>query len=138
MTRSRTSTSTSTSWLFELEVAAGAIGFAVLLAPLGFARCARLAEGAARLPALGPATSVQPGRWARRLRPRPSCLARSLATWLALQRRGITSDLKIGARRGDEFAAHAWVEVDGVAVDRVSGDFSPMTEGCAIAEVSGR
>lgn len=48
---------------------------------------------------------------------RSSCLERSLALWWLLARRGISSQLRIGARKdGGKFQAHAWVECNGVAV----------------------
>jgi hypothetical protein len=48
----------------------------------------------------------------------PSCLAKSLTLWWLLGRQGITSNLRIGIRKENEkFAAHAWVERDGVALN---------------------
>ena len=45
---------------------------------------------------------------------RANCLPQSLATWWLLRRRGIESDLCIGARKVDErLEAHAWVEYSG-------------------------
>lgn len=44
------------------------------------------------------------------------CLMRSLVLTAMLARRGITSSVVIGVRAEPEFAAHAWVESDGVAV----------------------
>ncbi len=42
------------------------------------------------------------------------CLTRSLATRFLLLRRGIESELLLGARRaGGELDAHAWLQVDG-------------------------
>jgi hypothetical protein len=43
------------------------------------------------------------------------CLARSLALWFLLRRRGIDAELVIGAEmpRGGDLPAHAWVEVAG-------------------------
>ena len=47
-----------------------------------------------------------------------TCLSRSLALWWLLRRQGITSDLCIGvAKDGGEFAAHAWVEVEGTVIN---------------------
>ncbi|HTT32669.1 MAG TPA: lasso peptide biosynthesis B2 protein [Methylomirabilota bacterium] len=47
-----------------------------------------------------------------------SCLAKSLTLWCVLGRQGIASQLRIGIRkeRGG-FAAHAWVEREGVALN---------------------
>jgi hypothetical protein len=42
------------------------------------------------------------------------CLVRSLVLTNLLARRGIGSSLVIGVRSGSDFAAHAWVERDGV------------------------
>lgn len=47
-----------------------------------------------------------------------ACLARSLTLWWLLRRRGVASDLRIGvSKEGGEFAAHAWVEVDGTVIN---------------------
>jgi hypothetical protein len=47
-----------------------------------------------------------------------TCLEKSLALWRLLERRGIASELRIGARKIDgKFEAHAWVERQGIAVD---------------------
>jgi len=46
-----------------------------------------------------------------------TCLERSIALWWLLARQGIATQLRIGVRKDDEkFAAHAWVERDGVAI----------------------
>lgn len=42
------------------------------------------------------------------------CLMRSLVLVRMLARRGVASDLVIGARTGQTFAAHAWVEYQGI------------------------
>jgi hypothetical protein len=55
----------------------------------------------------------------RTLAPLPSdtrCLAQSLTLTRMLAARGIESRLVIGVRPGERFAAHAWVEYDGVAL----------------------
>jgi hypothetical protein len=44
------------------------------------------------------------------------CLMRSLVLTRLLARRGIESRLVISVRPGERFAAHAWVEHDGVAL----------------------
>jgi hypothetical protein len=47
-----------------------------------------------------------------------NCLEQSLVLCWLLKRRGISADLRIGARKeADRFEAHAWVEVAGLAVD---------------------
>ena len=49
---------------------------------------------------------------------RASCLAKSLTLWCLLGRQGIASQLRIGIRKEDGgFAAHAWVEREGVALN---------------------
>ena len=55
---------------------------------------------------------------AARNSPIPStCLERSLSLWWLLARQGIATEFRIGVRKDDEkFAAHAWVERDGVAI----------------------
>jgi hypothetical protein len=46
-----------------------------------------------------------------------TCLERSLALWWLLAQQGITSQFRIGVRKdAEKFAAHAWVERDGVAI----------------------
>jgi Transglutaminase-like superfamily len=44
------------------------------------------------------------------------CLKQSLVLTHLLANRGVESQLVIGVRTGEEFAAHAWVEQDGVAL----------------------
>jgi len=47
-----------------------------------------------------------------------TCLEKSLALWWLLGRRGIASELRIGARKLEgKFEAHAWVERDGLALN---------------------
>jgi Transglutaminase-like superfamily len=47
----------------------------------------------------------------------PTCLERSLCLWWLLARQGIATQFRIGVRKdGEKFAAHAWVERDGVAI----------------------
>jgi hypothetical protein len=49
---------------------------------------------------------------------RSTCLEKSLALWRLLERYGIASELRIGARKIDgKFEAHAWVERQGIPVD---------------------
>ena len=48
---------------------------------------------------------------------RPSCLARSVVLVHQLRRRGLAAEIRIGVAKPDGcFAAHAWVEHDGVAL----------------------
>ena len=49
---------------------------------------------------------------------RANCLPQSLAIWWLLRRRGIESDLRIGARKeAGRFEAHAWVDYSGRALN---------------------
>lgn len=54
------------------------------------------------------------------------CLVRSLVVLRMMARRGARCDLSIGARAGDEFEAHAWVEHGGHAVLPTLG-YLPLT-----------
>lgn len=56
------------------------------------------------------------------------CLVRSLVLLSLLERRGVAGRLVIGVRPGPEFAAHAWVECDGVSLlPDGEGEFAPLT-----------
>jgi Transglutaminase-like superfamily len=49
---------------------------------------------------------------------RPTCLQESLTLWWLLARQGIPAELRVGVRKdGPKFAAHAWVESEGVALN---------------------
>jgi len=49
---------------------------------------------------------------------RTNCLERSLALQWLLRRRGIATNLRIGARKESAlFEAHAWIELDGVVLN---------------------
>jgi Transglutaminase-like superfamily len=53
---------------------------------------------------------------------KPSCLEHSLVLWWLLRRHGVLANMCIGGRKEQgRFAAHAWVEVDGVPVGDVDG-----------------
>jgi len=55
---------------------------------------------------------------ARNVWRRPTCLEKSLTIWSLLRRRGVASQLRIGARHiGGKFEAHAWIEHQGVAIN---------------------
>lgn len=61
----------------------------------------------------------------RCLEPLPTdsrCLARSLVLMALLARRGVGSALVIGVRPGSDFAAHAWVEREGMPLLPSGGD----------------
>jgi hypothetical protein len=51
-----------------------------------------------------------------------SCLMQSLTLSGLLARRGIDGRLVIGVQPGEEFGAHAWVELDGRALLEPGGD----------------
>ena len=52
----------------------------------------------------------------------PNCLEQSIVLWWLLRIRGISADLRIGARKqADRFEAHAWVEFAGTVLND-SGD----------------
>ncbi len=61
-----------------------------------------------------------------------NCLSQSLALWCQLQRIGITADLRIGTRKEQgKFAAHAWIEYDGIPVSdsvALNGSFQSFDE----------
>lgn len=61
-----------------------------------------------------------------------TCLRQALALWWLLRRRGHAAQLKIGViRRDSPFQAHAWVELDGVALDPevpAGAVFPPLAE----------
>jgi transglutaminase superfamily protein len=61
---------------------------------------------------------------------RGRCLPQSLALWWLLRRRQVASEIRFGARRRErELEAHAWVEVDGVAIPvgrEADGAFAPF------------
>jgi len=47
-----------------------------------------------------------------------TCLRQALAVWLLLRRQRLPAELKIGVtRREPPFQAHAWVDLNGVALD---------------------
>lgn len=61
-----------------------------------------------------------------------NCLERSLVLWSLLRRRGFPADLRFGARKETEqFEAHAWVELNAVALEVEQGrseEFTPFNE----------
>jgi hypothetical protein len=64
-----------------------------------------------------------------------TCLHRSLALWWLLGRRGLDSQLKMGARLHDgRLDAHAWVEHDGIVVNddpEVTRGYTPLSSAAA-------
>ena len=61
---------------------------------------------------------------------RAHCLQRSLVLWCLLERSGIGSEIRYGARKENgQVQAHAWVEFKGVALqDDEHRDFSTLEE----------
>ena len=59
---------------------------------------------------------------------RAHCLQRSLVLWSLLERNGVESELRFGARKENgQIQAHAWVEINGVALnDDTHRDFSSL------------
>ena len=57
------------------------------------------------------------------------CLPRAVVLWALLRRQGVDAEIKLGVRRGDRgVEAHAWVELDGVALEQDTGEpsFVPL------------
>ncbi|HEY3037863.1 MAG TPA: lasso peptide biosynthesis B2 protein [Pyrinomonadaceae bacterium] len=61
------------------------------------------------------------------------CLQQTLVLWCLLRRNNIESEIRFGARKeGGELQAHAWVEIDGFALNEESDvclHFSPLESG---------
>lgn len=56
---------------------------------------------------------------------RTTCLRQALAVWLLLRRRQLPAEVRIGVIAGQApFQAHAWVELDGVALDPLAAAHS--------------
>jgi Transglutaminase-like superfamily len=52
-----------------------------------------------------------------------NCLEQSLVLWWLLRRRGISAELRIGARKElERFEAHAWVELDSAVLNDSSAE----------------
>lgn len=70
---------------------------------------------------------------------RGNCLEKSLALWWLLRREGISSELRIGARKTPSaLEAHAWVERDGVVLnehDDLHRHYTPFDKSLAAAQV---
>jgi hypothetical protein len=81
---------------------------------------------------LSPAAALRLGHAVQRLLgllPLDSrCLVRSLVLTRLLARRGMPSTLVLAARSKPSFAAHAWVEHDGVALLPTGTDYHRLTE----------
>ena len=72
------------------------------------------------------------GSAARNLFFRTNCLEQSLVLAWLLRRRGVSVEIRIGARKeADRFEAHAWVEFDGKVLNEAGGEhihFAPFKE----------
>lgn len=72
---------------------------------------------------------------ARNLFFKTNCLEQSLVLWPLLRRRGFPAELKIGARKdAGWFEAHAWVELDGRALNDANHGFVPFEPAAAAME----
>ena len=72
---------------------------------------------------------------------RTTCLPRAVVLSALLQRLGFTAEVKLGVRQGQRgFEAHAWVEVDGFALEPVAEPvpFVPLRPVAHVAASSGR
>jgi hypothetical protein len=75
------------------------------------------ADPAARR-ALAESTARMVAAAARRVPFQPGCLPRALVLWRLLRRRGLDAQLRFGGRFNEaQLEAHAWVEVEGGALD---------------------
>lgn len=110
--------------LAEAAVALGAVRFGLWLLPAR--RVRQITARVARWRATGGrrhdgSTPIRIGRAVARASaciPRASCLPQALALQFLLERRGHSSDLRIGMARGSQgqFAGHAWVEHQGQVI----------------------
>ena len=82
----------------------------------------------ARIVALAQAVSA----WTSR-RPQTMCLVRSLVGYRYLCRAGLKPELRIGLARQDALEGHAWVEIDGLAVNDHPASIAAFTPVLAIA-----
>ena len=68
-----------------------------------------------------------------------SCLEESLFLWGLLRRQGVPADFRIGVRTlTGPFESHAWVELDGIAlndIETVGQIYTPIDPGPAISRV---
>lgn len=135
-----------------VEAAAGLTGTWIGLRLAGFRRWKAALEW------LGPRTPLEPfgtgviesaraiarleSSAARNLILRTNCLERSLVLWWLLRRRGIASELRVGARKNThKFEAHAWVECGGIVVEEAAENhlhFAPFDAPITSPERSAR
>jgi hypothetical protein len=115
--------------LLALEAAVGLAATWIALRTVGFRRWRRVLESPAiRKKSNAPATGVSTREIANVVRMEEAaarnlffdtnCLEQSLVLWWLLQKRGVSADLLIGARKdADRFEAHAWVEFAGAPLN---------------------
>lgn len=58
--------------------------------------------------------------------PGATCLAQSVALTRLLRQTGVAADVRIGVATDPDFAAHAWVEIDGAPLTRIPVRFTPL------------
>lgn len=109
----------------------------ILLATAGYARTRLWLERLSNVQTARQTTSGELDQ-ARRLAERASmagrhglvdatCLRQSLLVHFLLRRKGLAPKLMIGVRRRDEvFDAHAWVELDGIALGQAELAHAPL------------
>lgn len=67
---------------------------------------------------------------ARHLPFRATCLTQALTVWWLLRRSRLNAELRIGVKKQDIFAAHAWVEIEAHPVtdkDDIAQQFKPFS-----------
>ena len=70
--------------------------------------------------------------WTSR-RPETMCLVRSLVAYRYLRRAGLKPELRIGLARQDALEGHAWVELDGRAINDHPASVAAFTPIVAVA-----
>ena len=128
-TRSPPRRRTLSDWLLLAEALAALTLASLAIALLPFRTVAAAASVKGRRRPRTDAELVRKVRgavqgWARRVPWKAVCFQRGLALHWMLRRRGIPSILLYGVRhRGDELAAHVWIDVDGETV--IGGEEAP-------------
>jgi hypothetical protein len=129
---------TGERWLL-LGLMGGLMAIAVLLRVFGVVRARRWLEGFPQNAAPRQANSDDL-RTAQRLAHladiagrrgaiNATCLRQSLLIYWLLRRRGLAPELKIGVRKEEgRFDAHAWVELQGVALGQANLTHSPFPD----------
>ena len=101
----------------------------LLLNTIGYRRCLKLLRRLSRKAPARPGPTADPTDYGRQVAAlvniaalrgvhRANCLPRSLVLYYLLRRQGIEAELRIGVQReSDIFAAHAWIELQGVPLN---------------------